>query len=143
MVLYAQQQAAMQCHLGLSQGKYCDRALTFVPFTVRAQPRDWDITPKTHTRRHKSQHKLKNSSHFFPLVILSTTYRHKDGGYDNVYFCEHVFRHLSDTNEWIQHIKLLKQCRWKICQSCSPIVRLPLNGEYSSSTFYEQPHHIQ
>lgn len=30
--LWAQQQAAMLCHLGPSQGKYCDRAFTFVPF---------------------------------------------------------------------------------------------------------------
>lgn len=30
--LWAQQQAAVLCHLGPSQGKYCDRAFTFVPF---------------------------------------------------------------------------------------------------------------
>lgn len=30
--LWAQQQATVLCHLGPSQGKYCDRAFTFVPF---------------------------------------------------------------------------------------------------------------
>lgn len=48
--LWAQQQAAVPCHLGPSQGKYCDRAFTFVPFPrLELDHTTGTSPPKKHT----------------------------------------------------------------------------------------------
>lgn len=83
----------MQCHLGLSQGKYCDRAFTFVPFTVSAPPHDWNITPKTHTTGN-----TKTIVHVSPHLSCCQCIQVQIHGGDDARanFCKHVFKLVSN-----------------------------------------------
>lgn len=78
----------MQCHLGPSQGKYCDRAFTFVLFTVSALPHNWSITPQnTHTHM-QTYTRGKTNTMFSASFILSVTLRFncmEDMMVDNLY----------------------------------------------------------
>lgn len=74
--LWAQQQAAMPCHLGPSQGKYCDRAFTFVPFPRLELDHTTETSPpqNTHTHGEKNRH-TKQHKDVLKVVRLHCTKR--------------------------------------------------------------------